>query len=65
MSKFIYRECSLTEEQIKHRCRFLKIPYVKGEYQENYKWRAWAAFKFWHKREMDKRDLLKRCYKNA
>ena len=57
MNTFKYEEPSLTEEQIKQRCRFLKIPYIKGEYQENYRWRAWAAFKSWHKKLMDKRDI--------
>ena len=56
MNKFKYEEASLTEEQIKQRCRFLKIPYEKGEYQENYKWRRMGAFKWWHKKLMDKRD---------
>ena len=27
-------------------------PYIKGEYQ---KWHKFAAFKWWHKREVDKR----------
>lgn len=58
MVKFRYKEAPLTEEQIKQRCRFLKITYIKGEYQENYRWRAWAAFKWWHKKKMDKRDAL-------
>jgi hypothetical protein len=43
----------LSEEHIKHICRFLDKPYVKGEYQ---KWHKFAAFKWWLKREMDKRD---------
>ncbi len=56
MSAFKYREACLSEEQIKQRCRFLRIPYIRGEYQENYRWRTWAAFKCWHKKQMDIRD---------
>ena len=56
MNKFEYNEVPLSEEQIQQRCRFLKIPYVKGEYQEAYKWRRMAAFKWWHKRLMDKKN---------
>jgi hypothetical protein len=49
---FQYKSSDLSEEHIKQRYRFLKIPYVKGESQ---KWHKFAAFKWWHKREMDKR----------
>lgn len=58
MKQFKYKEKPLTEDQIKQRCRHLKISYVKGEYQENYRWRAWAAFKWWHKKQMDKKSLV-------
>ena len=50
---FKYKSILLSEEHIKQICRFLDKPYVKGEYQ---KWHKFAAFKWWHKREMDKRD---------
>ena len=53
MSTFKYKDDGLSEEHIKQICRFLDKPYVKGEYQ---KWRKFAAFKWWHKREMDKKD---------
>ena len=53
MSTFKYKDDGLSEEHIKQICRFLDKPYVKGEYQ---KWHKFAAFKWWHKREMDKRD---------
>ena len=55
MSTFKYKDDCLSEEHIKQMCRFLDKPYVKGEYQ---KWHKFAAFKWWHKREMDKRDNL-------
>ena len=54
---FQYKSRDLSEEHIKHICRFLKLTYVKGEYQ---KWHKYAAFKWWHKREMDKKDTLTR-----
>ena len=50
---FQYKSRDLSEEHIKHICRFLKLTYVKGEYQ---KWSKFSQFKFWHKSEMDKRD---------
>ena len=50
---FKYKPTLLSEEHIKQMCKFLKIPYVEGEYQ---KWHKFAAFKWWHKKEMDKRD---------
>ena len=50
---FVYSDPGLSEEHIQQICRFLKEPYVKGEYQ---KWNKFAQFKWWHKREMDKRD---------
>ena len=53
MSTFKYKDDGLSEEHIKQICRFLDKPYVKGEYQ---KWLKFSQFKFWHKREMDKRD---------
>ena len=52
-NQFKYRDDGLSEEHIKQICRFLEKPYVKGEYQ---KWHKFSQFKFWHKREMDKRD---------
>ena len=55
MSTFKYKDDGLSEEYIKQICRFLDTPYVKGEYQ---KWHKFAAFKWWHKREIDKRDSL-------
>jgi hypothetical protein len=57
-NQFKYKDNGLSEEQIKQRCRFLKIPYIHGAYQENYKWRKMAAFKWWHKNLMDKQDVL-------
>ena len=54
---FQYKSSDLSEEHIEHICRFLKLTYVKGEYQ---KWHKYAAFKWWHKREMDKKDTLTR-----
>ena len=50
---FQYKSSDLSEENIKQICLFLKITYVKGEYQ---KWHKFSQFKFWHKNEMDKRD---------
>ena len=54
---FQYKSSDLSEEHIKHICRFLKLTYVKGEYQ---KWSKFSQFKFWHKNEMVKRDTLTR-----
>jgi hypothetical protein len=51
--KFQYKDDGLSEEHIEQICRFLDRTYVKGEYQ---KWHKFSQFKFWHKREMDKRD---------
>ena len=53
MSTFKYKDDGLSEEHIKQICRFLNMPYVKGEHQ---KWHKFAAFKWQHKREMDNRD---------
>ena len=53
MNTFKYKDNGLSEEHIRQICRFLKITYVKGEYQ---KWHKFSQFKFWHKNEMDKRD---------
>lgn len=55
MNTFKYKDDGLSEEHIKQIYRFLNTPYVKGEYQ---KWQKFAAFKWWHKREIDKRDSL-------
>jgi hypothetical protein len=52
-AKFKYKPTLLSEEHIQQMCKFLKIPYVKGKYQ---KWNKFSQFKFWHKKEMDKRD---------
>ena len=52
-SKFQYIDDGLSEEHIKQICRFLDTPYVIGEHQ---KWHKFSQFKFWHKKEMDKRD---------
>ena len=52
-NKFKCKDDGLSEEHIKQIYRFLNTPYVKDEYQ---KWRKFAAFKWWHKREMDTRD---------
>jgi hypothetical protein len=52
-TNFQYKSTDLSEENIKQICRFLKITYVKGEYQ---RWQKFAAFKWWHKRQIDKRD---------
>jgi len=51
--KYKYLDDGLSEEHIKQICRFLDTPYVKGEHQ---KWHKFSAFKWWHKRQMDKRD---------
>ena len=53
MNTFKYKDNGLSEEHIKQICRFLDTPYVKGEYKS---WHKFSQFKFWHKREMDKRD---------
>ena len=55
MNTFEYKNDGLSEEHIKQICRFLDKPYVKGEYQ---KWHKFAAFKWWNKREMYKKDSL-------
>ena len=52
MNTVKYKDDGLSEEHIKQICRFLDKPYVKGDYQ---KWHKFSQFKFWHKREMDKR----------
>ena len=52
---FQYKSSDLSEEHIEQICRFLKITYVKGEYQ---KWHMFSAFKLGHKKDMDKRDAL-------
>ena len=57
MSTFKYKDDGLSEEHIRQICRFLDTPYVKGEHQ---KWHKFSQFKFWHKREMDKKDALTR-----
>ena len=54
MNTFKYKDDGLSEEHIKQICRFLDKPYVEGEHQ---KWHKFSQFKFWHKREMDKRDV--------
>ena len=56
-NQFKYKDDGLTEEHIKQISRFLDKPYIKGEYQ---KWHKFAAFKWWHKSEMDKRDNIKK-----
>ena len=53
MSTFKYKCDGLSEEHIKQICRFLDTSYIKGEHQ---KWHKFSQFKFWHKKEMDKRD---------
>ena len=53
MNTFKYKDDGLSEEHIKQIYRFLDTSYVKGEHQ---KWHKFSQFKFWHKREMDKRD---------
>ena len=50
---FQYKNSDLSEEHIRQICRFLDKPYIKGEYQ---KWHKFSAFKWWNRREMDKRD---------
>lgn len=52
---FQYKSSDLSEEHIKQICRFLNTLYVKGEYQ---KWRKYAAFKWRHKRELDRREFI-------
>ena len=55
MNTFKYKDNGLSEEHIKQIYRFLDRTYVKGEYQ---KWHKFAAFKWWHKRKMDKNYSL-------
>ena len=43
--KFKYIHDGLTEEQIKQRCRFLDISYVKGNYQFQ---RGFSQYKKWY-----------------
>ena len=52
---FQYKSSDLSEEHIRQICRFLDKPYIKGEYQ---KWHKNAAFKWWHKRELDRRESI-------
>ena len=52
-NQFKYKDDGLSEEHIKQICRFLDTPYVKGEYQ---KWHKFSEFKWWQKREMDKKE---------
>ncbi len=60
---FKYKPTLLSEEHIRQICRFLDKPYVKGEY---HKWHKFSQFKFWHKKEMDKRDAeLKKLSSNG
>ena len=54
-NQFKYKDDGLAEEHIKQICRFLDTPYIIREHQ---KWHKFAAFKWWHKQEMDKRDNL-------
>ena len=54
MNTFKYKDNGLSEEHIKQICRFLDTPYVIGDYQ---KWHKFAAFKWLHKNEMDRRDF--------
>ena len=54
-TNFQYKSTDLSEENIKQICRFLKITYVKGEYQ---RWQKFAAFKWWHKRELARRESI-------
>ena len=56
-NQFKYKDDGLSEEHIKQICRFLNTPYVKGEYQQ---WRKFSAFKWWHKKAMDRSDKLKK-----
>jgi hypothetical protein len=58
--QFKYKDDGLSEEHIKQICRFLDTPYVKGYYQ---KWHKFSQFKFWHKREMHKRDKGLKIFK--
>jgi hypothetical protein len=52
-NQFKYKDDDLSEEYIKQICLFLNTPYVRGERK---KWHKFSQFKFWHKREMDKKD---------
>jgi hypothetical protein len=56
-----HKDDCLSEEHVKQICRFLDMPYVKGEYL---RWHKFSAFKWWHKREMDKRDDIKKRVKS-
>jgi hypothetical protein len=60
MNTFKYKDDGLSEEHIKQICLFLDKPYVKGEHQ---KMQGYIQFKIWHKREMNKRDLLQKNVK--
>ena len=54
MEKFEFISISL--EQFKQRCRFLKEPYYPGDYEDYLIQQGIIEFKRWHKRQMDKRD---------
>ena len=52
-NQFKYKDDGLSEEHIKQICRFLGVPYVKGQHQ---RMQGYIQFKNWHKKAMDKRD---------
>lgn len=53
--KFVYEPSLEDEEHIKQICLFLKVPYVKGDFQRH---QAYAQFKRWNKTKMDERDKI-------
>ncbi len=53
MSRFKWSDNGLTSKHIKHICRFLRVPYVEGEYQ---RMNAYAQFKKWHHDKLKERD---------
>ena len=54
MEKFEFISISL--EQYKQRCRFLKEPYYPGDYEKYLIQQGIVQWKIWNKRQMDKRD---------
>jgi len=55
MEKFEFISISL--EQYKQRCRFLKEPYYPGDYEKYLIQQGIVQFKIWHKKQLNKRSL--------
>jgi hypothetical protein len=53
MNSFKSSDDCLTEGHIKQICRFLRAPYIEGEYQ---RMNAYAQFKKWHHDKLKERD---------